>query len=87
MGCTIGRVANRIRNARFTLDGVTYELTVNEPPNHLHGGADLGFDERAWSIDEVKASAVTFRLVSNDLEEGYPGVLASRGDLHHHRPE
>ena len=74
VGCTIGRVAGRIRNARFTLDGVDHELTVNEPPNHLHGGSG-GFDDRRWSIDEVSASAVSFGLVSADGEEGYPGVL------------
>ena len=76
LGCTIGRVANRIRDARFTLDGVTYELTANEPPNHLHGGGDLSLGERSWSIDEpARPDSVTFRLVSDDLEEGYPGVL------------
>ena len=74
VGCTIGRVAGRIRNARFTLDGIDRELTVNEPPNHLHGGS-RGFDDRAWSIDEVSESAVSFGLVSEDHEEGYPGVL------------
>ena len=69
-------MANRIRDARFTLDGVTYELTANEPPNHLHGGGDLSLGERSWSIDEpARPDSVTFRLVSDDLEEGYPGVL------------
>jgi len=76
LGSTIGRVANRIRNARFTLDGVTYGLTANEPPNHLHGGGDLSFGERSWSMDEPpRPDSVTFGLVSNDLEEGYPGAL------------
>ena len=76
LGCTIGRVTNRIRDARFALDGVIYELTANEPPNHLHGGGDRSLGERSWSIDEpARPDSVTFRLVSDDLEEGYPGVL------------
>jgi aldose 1-epimerase len=75
VGCTIGRVANRIRDARFTLDGITYQLTVNEPPNHLHGGRDASFDDRFWSVDEIARSTVTFRLVSEHLEEGYPGLV------------
>lgn len=74
LGCTIGRVANRIRDARFTLDGVTYHLIPNEPPNHLHGGRDASFDNRFWLVD-AGAHAVTFRLQSEHLEEGYPGSL------------
>lgn len=74
MGCTIGRVANRIRDSRFTLDGVTYDLTPNEPPNHLHGGRDASFDNCFWSV-ETDAHAVTFRLLSEHLEEGYPGSV------------
>ena len=58
LGCTIGRVANRIRDARFTLDGITYELTANEPPNHLHGGGDTSLGERSWSIDEACAGRI-----------------------------
>jgi aldose 1-epimerase len=74
LGCTIGRVANRIRDARFTLDGVTYRLTPNDPPNHLHGGRDASFDNRFWSV-EADAHAVTFRLLTEHLEEGYPGSV------------
>ena len=38
IGCTVGRVANRIRGATFSLDGAEHHVTCNEPPNHLHGG-------------------------------------------------
>lgn len=37
-GCTVGRVANRIKNAKFTLDEVEYEVSMNRPPHCLHGG-------------------------------------------------
>ncbi|MGZ3640801.1 MAG: aldose epimerase family protein [Candidatus Limnocylindrales bacterium] len=77
-GATIGRVANRIANGRFTLDGTTYELARNDPPNHLHGGSARSFDKVIWEPETAPSSGggpVTFRLVSPDLEEGYPGTL------------
>jgi aldose 1-epimerase len=80
IGCTVGRVANRIAGSRFSLDGVTYELEPNDPPNHLHGGGARSFDKRSWSIstDAPLANAVSFRLTSPHLEEGYPGTIRAR---------
>ncbi|HEV2276250.1 MAG TPA: galactose-1-epimerase, partial [Acidobacteriaceae bacterium] len=46
-GAIVGRVAGRITGARFSLDGRLYNLSSNEPPNHLHGGA-IGFNRRLW---------------------------------------
>jgi aldose 1-epimerase len=77
-GATIGRVANRIADGRFTLDGTTFDLARNDPPNHLHGGARRSFDKVIWETEWPESSgggSITFRLVSPDREEGYPGTL------------
>ena len=76
-GATIGRFANRIRGARFTLDGKTYELALNDKPNSLHGGTQ-GFDKRPWRIESVQSgatAAVTMTLTSPAGDQGYPGTL------------
>jgi len=74
-GCTVGRVANRIAKGRFTLDGRTYVLAVNDGPNHLHGGLQ-GFDKKVWKAEAQPGAAVKFTYTSPDGEEGYPGTLA-----------
>jgi len=73
-GCTTGRVANRIAQGVFTLDGKTYKLDVNRPPNHLHGGRK-GFDKVLWQARPMKGAAVRLDYTSPDGEEGYPGEL------------
>ena len=74
----IGRFANRIAKARFTLDGVEYKLAANNGPNHLHGGRK-GFAQVVWQSKALPASqheaAVQFAYLSKDGEEGYPGNL------------
>lgn len=78
-GATIGRYANRIADGTFTLDNKTYHLTINDYPNSLHGGV-RGFDTRLWKITSVKqgsTASVTFRLVSPDGDQGYPGRLTA----------
>jgi aldose 1-epimerase len=74
----IGRVANRIAKARFTLDGVEYKLAANNGPNHIHGG-NVGFAKVNWqaaALPESKGeAAVQFTYLSKDGEEGYPGNL------------
>jgi aldose 1-epimerase len=79
-GCTTGRVANRIAKGRFTLDGKEYQLAINNGPNHLHGGTKRPLAKVVWEFASLveqgpDGSAVTFRYVSPDGEEGYPGTL------------
>lgn len=75
-GIIAGRVANRTANARFSLDGRTYELTPNKPPHHLHGGT-LGLGRRLWDMEtKSAANAVHLRYQSPNGEEGYPGAVA-----------
>ena len=79
-GATIGRVANRIKNARFALDGKTYTLAANNAPNALHGGK-RGWDKVLWDAQvatRVDASALELTYVSKAGEEGYPGTVTAK---------
>jgi aldose 1-epimerase len=74
-GALVGRYANRIANARFQLDGKTYELARNNGENAIHGGFK-GFDKVVWRATErADEGAVELRYFSRDGEEGYPGNL------------
>lgn len=73
MGATIGRVANRIAGAKFTLGGKQYALGINDVKNSLHGGL-IGFDRRIFS-SEICGDELKFYLVSEDGDGGYPGEL------------
>jgi aldose 1-epimerase len=75
-GAVIGRVANRIGGAGFTLNGKTYRLAENDGKNHLHGGLK-GFDKFIWEAEEQGNTLVLTR-VSPDGEENYPGALTVR---------
>jgi aldose 1-epimerase len=72
-GATIGRVGNRIRYGKFTLDGKEYSLSINDGVNHLHGGT-IGFSERFFDV-EAKDNLLVFSLTSDDGDQGYPGTL------------
>lgn len=77
LGATVGRVANRIENASFEINGIKYDVAKNEGKNHIHGGI-VGFDKVVWeeklqSIDSNESIELSY--LSRDGEEGYPGNL------------
>ncbi|GAB4816199.1 hypothetical protein N2152v2_003245 [Parachlorella kessleri] len=78
MGAVVGRVANRIANARFELDGVEYKLAANNGPNCLHGGK-VGFDKLDWSrgglLGTNEGESVQLTVTSKDGDEGFPGTV------------
>ncbi len=74
LGVTVGRCANRIGGAAFSLGGVRYALEKNDGENHLHGGSG-GFHRRVWRGAAAGEAAVTLSRLSPDGEEGYPGAL------------
>ena len=77
-GALVGRYANRIAGARFTLDGRTYRLAANNAPNSLHGGEN-GFDKRVWDMEPAGEHGVRLSRVSPHGEEGFPGRLEVSG--------
>lgn len=76
LGAVIGRFANRIGGASFSLGGKEYRLAKNDGENSLHGG-NRGFDKRMWSLS-CEANAIVCTRLSPDGEENYPGNLEVR---------
>jgi len=80
MGAVIGRVANRIAGARFTVDGRAYSLAANNGRNTLHGGI-RGFDKVVWQAsasESPEGPSILFTHTSPDGDEGFPGTLRAR---------
>ncbi|MBS0011434.1 MAG: galactose mutarotase [Bacteroidales bacterium] len=79
-GSVVGRYANRIAGGKFTLDGEVYHLTINNPPNTLHGGPG-GWHSVVWETEIIEKKgeepSVKFTYISPDMEEGYPGELTA----------
>jgi len=73
-GALVGRYANRISNAKFTLNGKAYSLAANNNGNSLHGG-NKGFDKAIWTAQKLSDSSLKLTYQSRDGEEGYPGNL------------
>ncbi|HEY1922716.1 MAG TPA: aldose epimerase family protein [Tepidisphaeraceae bacterium] len=76
-GAIVGRYANRIGGAQFTLEGMQYHLPANDGANILHGGR-RGFDKVLWNGAKVDDQTVEFTYLSKDGEEGFPGNLSVR---------
>jgi aldose 1-epimerase len=79
-GATVGRVANRIGNSTFELQGQRYNLEANNGAHHLHGGSK-GWDKSVWQTSNIETNdteaRVTFTHVSNDGDAGYPGRVTA----------
>ncbi|XP_064623118.1 galactose mutarotase-like [Lineus longissimus] len=73
LNSVVGRCANRICKGKFTIDGETHQLNVNNGPNHLHGGL-CGFNKKVWEA-EVHDTCLILSYTSPDMEENYPGAL------------
>jgi aldose 1-epimerase len=77
-GCIVGRYANRIAKGKFTLNGKMYSLSINDGPNHMHGGLK-SFSDVVWSARPAtpsadgKSAGLELMYESRDGEEGYPG--------------
>jgi aldose 1-epimerase len=73
-GAVCGRFANRIKDGKFSIDGVEYTLPINNGTNSLHGGIH-GYNEKVWTVKSVSQQELVLELFSPDGEEGYPGNL------------
>ena len=73
LGAVVGRVANRIKDGHFCLDGKEYQLAINNGSNHLHGGL-IGYASKPWDA-KIKDDKLILTMNSYDGEEGYPGNL------------
>ncbi len=80
-GALIGRWANRIGGAHFTLNGVEYKLEKNDGANTLHGGPH-GFDKQNWTARELGDGGLELNYISKDGEAGYPGTLKTTVAYH-----
>ena len=74
LGALVGRYANRIGKAEFSMGDKQFPLAANDGENHLHGGV-TGFDKRVWTVKHASEDSLTLALTSPDGEEGYPGNL------------
>jgi aldose 1-epimerase len=80
-GATVGRVANRIKGAKFKLNGKSHKLAMNNPDtkSHLHGGVK-GWNKVVWTAETSESQegpSIKLTYVSPDGEEGYPGTVTA----------
>jgi aldose 1-epimerase len=80
LGCLVGRYANRIGGAAFTINGTHYQLTANENNNMLHGGKD-NFSKRFWEVEQREENRIKLSIKSPDADNGFPGNLQLDVDM------
>jgi aldose 1-epimerase len=73
-GATIGRYANRLAKGKFVLEGKSYQISINDGVNTLHGGKN-GFNSKFWVANQPDEQTIVFSYISKDNEEGFPGNL------------
>ncbi|GAB1437477.1 galactose-1-epimerase [Providencia sp.] len=75
LGATVGRVANRIAKAQFSIGSENYSVSNNQGIHCLHGGKD-NFSYRIWHVSQLSEQQAIFSLVSPDGDQGFPGELS-----------
>lgn len=75
LGTTVGRNVNRIEKGRFQIDGITYQLDINENDNNIHSHMENGFHKVLWKGEVLDNNSVSFSYHSPDGENGFPGNL------------
>jgi aldose 1-epimerase len=74
LGCVVGRYANRIAKGQFEIEGVNYQLPLNNNGQTLHGGLK-GLDMVVWNVDAISDNEIKFSYTSADGDDGFPGNL------------
>lgn len=74
-GSSVGRYANRIKDAKLVVEGKTYRLTPNDHGNCLHGGGNTGWMNKVYDIQQQTDSSVVFAITSPDGDNGFPGTV------------
>ena len=72
---SVGRYANRIKDAKFTLNGTEYQLKKNDGPNCLHGGGNTGWMHQVYDAEQIGDSVLRLTIVAPDGENGFPGKV------------
>ncbi len=74
-GSSVGRYANRIKNAQFALNDTTYQLKANDNENCLHGGGTTGWMNQVYDAEQIGDSILKLTIVAEDGENGFPGTV------------
>ena len=76
-GSSVGRYANRIKEAKFVLNDTTYQLKANDGPNCLHGGGTTGWMNKVYDAEQIDEKTLKLTIVAEDGENGFPGTITA----------